>query len=270
MSIITISRGTFSGGKTLAECLAGDLGYRCVDRDVIVEKAAVSGVSQKELSDALQKAPSFLDRFGHKKYTYLTLIQAALAEEVKTGKVVYHGNAGHLLLKGGGPVLRVRIIAPMEFRISMAEERLKLSRGEAIAYIRKVDQSRKKWTQYLYGVNWGDPALYDIVLNLEFFDIEEACQTIGGVVRRQRCFDYGPKCQAVMNDFALACRVKAALALNEATRHLEFEVDADGGAIAIRGRLTSPDEATAVQRVALETPGVESVNLDELVSRTEA
>jgi hypothetical protein len=40
MSIITISRGTLSGGKMLAECLSRGLGYKCIDRDVLVEKAA--------------------------------------------------------------------------------------------------------------------------------------------------------------------------------------------------------------------------------------
>ena len=112
MSVITISRGSFSGGKMLAECLSQELGYRCVDREVIVERAAAHGVSQEELRDALQKPPTFLERIQHKKYLYLVLIQAALIEEVRTGKAVYHGNAGHLLLKGGPHILRVRIIAP--------------------------------------------------------------------------------------------------------------------------------------------------------------
>jgi len=41
MSVITISRGTFSGGRWLAECVAGHLGYRCVNRDVIVEMSSL-------------------------------------------------------------------------------------------------------------------------------------------------------------------------------------------------------------------------------------
>ena len=85
MSVITISRGTMSGGKLIAETLAKELDFRCIDRDVIVEKAAASGVSHEELRNALDKPPSLLDRFRHKKYLYLTLIQAALAEEVKAG-----------------------------------------------------------------------------------------------------------------------------------------------------------------------------------------
>ena len=180
MAVITISRGSFSGGKMLAECLAKALDYRCVDRDVIVEKAAVYGVPQDQLKDALDKPPSFWDRFKHTKYVYLTLIQAALAEEVQYGKAVYHGNAGHLLLRGISHVLRVRIIAPMPFRLKMIEERLNLGPSEALGYIEKMDHDRRKWTQYLYGVEWDSPTLYDIVLNLEVLDIPSGCENHRG------------------------------------------------------------------------------------------
>jgi hypothetical protein len=55
MSVVTISRGTLSGGQMIAECLSAKLGYRCIGRDVIVEKAALSGISQDLLRDALEK-----------------------------------------------------------------------------------------------------------------------------------------------------------------------------------------------------------------------
>jgi cytidylate kinase len=269
MSVITISRGSFSGGKMLAECLAQSLGYRCVDRDVIVERAAAHGVSQEELRDALQKPPSFLDRLQHKKYLYLVLIQAALIEEVRTGQAVYHGNAGHLLLRGGPHILRVRIIAPIEFRLKMAQERLKLSRAEALAHIEKMDQDRRKWTQYLYGVDWGDPANYDIVVNLEHVDISEACQTVS-MLARQRCFEFTPCCQAAMNDLALASRVRTELALAAPTSHLEFDVDAKDGAVRIRGGVSSVREVGEIRRIAGAVPGVASLNLDELASPVRA
>jgi len=266
MSIITISRGTFSGGKLLAECVADKLGYRCIDRDVIVERAAAFGVSQNELRDALQKPPTFLDRFKHKKYIYLALIQSALTEEVRTGRAVYHGNAGHLLLRGGGNhILRTRIIAPLEFRVRMAQERLKMSRAEVIDYIQKMDQDRRKWTQYLYGVDWGDPTLYDMVLNLEYVDVSEACEIIAATVR-QRCFEFTPESQAVMDELALASRVRANLAINPATSHLELDVVARGGRVSIKGRLSNLNELPEIQRVAGATPGLTALDLDELVT----
>jgi cytidylate kinase len=263
MSVITISRGSFSGGKMLAECLSRTLGYRCVDRDVIVESAAAHGVSQDELRDALQKPPTLMERLQHKKYLYLALIQAALTEEVRTGKAVYHGNAGHLLLKGGPHILRLRIIAPMEFRLSMAQERLKLSRNEAVAYIQKTDQDRRKWTQYLYGVDWGDPELYDVVLNLEHMDIPEACAGVSTLVR-QRCFEFTPADQAVMNDLALASRIRAELAIHESTSHLEVEVESSRGAVTVHGRIPTMADLEEVRRIAGAVAGVQSVNLDEL------
>ncbi len=263
MSVITISRGSFSGGKILAECLAARLGYRCIDRDVIVERAAAYGVSQEELRDALEKPPSFLDRFKHRRYLYLTLIQAALTEEVRTGKAVYHGLAGHLLLKGGHPILRTRIIAPLEFRIKMLQERLKYSRGDAIAYIQKVDQDRRRWTQYLYGVDWGDPALYDILINLEYIDIEEACRIIASVVI-ERSFEFTPECQQRMDDLALGSRVRADLAINPSTSDLEVEVVARNGEVAIKGKVPTMTQINEVKRVAASAKGVASLNVEEL------
>ncbi len=263
MPVITISRGSFSGGKALAERLAGTLGYRCVDRDVIVERAAACGVSQDELRAALQKPPTFLERLRHRKYLYLTVIQAALADEVRSGKAVYHGNAGHLLLGGGPHILRVRIIAPLESRIAMAQERLKLTREEALAYIQRTDQERRKWTQYLYGVDWGDPTLYDVVLNLEHVDIPEACQLLAGLARQRRFDD---ECQRAMNDLALASRVRAELALAAATSHLEVEVAARGGAIHVRGWIDSPEEIDAVFRVAEVVPGVADLSVNDLTA----
>jgi cytidylate kinase len=249
----------------LAGCLAKELGYRCVDREVIVERAAAHGVSQEELRDALQKPPTFLERIQHKKYLYLVLIQAALIEEVRTGKAVYHGNAGHLLLKGGPHILRVRIIAPLELRLKMAQNRLKLSRAEALDYIERMDQDRRKWTQYLYGVDWADASNYDIVLNLEFMDISEACQAVC-TLARQRCFEFSPCCQSAMDDLALGSQVRVALALNEATSHLEVEVFAKEQTVRIVGSVSNMREVDDLRHVAEGVPGVGTVDLDTLAS----
>jgi cytidylate kinase len=263
MSVITISRGSFSGGKILAECLGRRLGYRCIDRDVIVQRAAELGASEKELKDALEKPPGFLERFQHKRYRYLALIQAALTEEVRTGRAIYHGLAGHLLLKGGTPILRTRIIAPLEVRIQMLQERLDFSRSRAIAYIENVDADRRKWTRFLYGVDWGDASLYDLVLNLEYIKIEDACSIIASIVT-ERCFEFTPECQQRMDDLALGSRVRANLAIDPATSDLEVEVVAHSGAISVRGQVATIAQIEEVRRVATGTPGVASLDLTYL------
>jgi cytidylate kinase len=261
MSVVTISRGLFSGGKLLAECLARNLGYRCVDRETIAERGAARDVSQKELLDALLKPPGFLERFQHKRYQYLALLQSGIAEEVKSDKVIYHGNAGHLLLRGPWPVVKIRVIAPLEKRIATLEDRLKLDRTEAMAYIHKVDGDRKKWTRFLYGVNWEDPYLYDLVVNLDTLDIDDACELVTAAVRQQRHFGLTEKCQADLKDLALASRVRADLSIDAATSHLEFEVTAHRGVVGLRGKLTSIEEESEVKRVAQSVPGVAQLDL---------
>ncbi len=264
MSVITISRGSFSGGKMLAESLAEQLEYRAVDRDMIVERAAASGVSQHDLRNALEKAPSFLERFRHKRYVYLAVIQASLAEEVRNGKVVYHGHAGHLLLKGVTPVFRVRVIAPLELRISMAQQRLGLKREEIIAYIWKVDQERKKWAKFLYGIDWVDASLYDLVINLEYIELDHAPEIIIHTAKTQKCFDFDARRQQAMDNLARASRVRADIALNAPTADLELEVEADGGEVRIGGKISSINQIGEIERVARQVEGVAEVNLEQI------
>ncbi|MGB9103745.1 MAG: cytidylate kinase family protein [Terriglobales bacterium] len=263
MSVITISRGSFSGGKMLAECLARRLGYRCIDRDLIIQKAAAWGVSENDLREALEKPPGFLGHSSHTKYIYLAFIQAALTEEVREGKAIYHGLAGHLLLKGAPHILRTRLIAPLDVRIGMLQDLLKYNRKDAIAHIQKMDQDRKKWTQFLYGVDWGDPSLYDIVLNLEHMTIDKACDVICSMLTGG-FFEFTPQCQQVMDDLALACRVRANLAQDPATSDLELEIVAHHGSVSITGEVLGLDQAKEIRRIARLVLGVTAVHLDEL------
>ncbi len=67
---------------------------------------------------------------------------------------------------------------------------------------------------------------------------------------------------------AIASRVRANVALNPPTSHLEIEVEAKGGHVAISGKVAEADERKEVERVALAVPGVTAVNLEELIPST--
>ena len=261
MAVITISRGSFSGGTMLAECAAARLGYRCIDRDVIVRRAAAFGVSEKDLRDALEKPPTLWERFKHTKYVYLTLIQAALTEEVRTGNAIYHGNAGHLLLRGLSHVMRTRIIAPPAFRLAAVQHRLKMDEDEARSYIQRMDGDRQAWTQYLYGVDWRDASLYDLVLNLERLDLLQACDIMAATAR-QDCLQETQESRSSIDDLALASRVQASLAVTPATVHLEVDVTAHAGAVVVSGHLSGPDQADTIRGVVAKVPGVTEIALE--------
>ncbi len=263
MSVITISRGSFLGGKRLAERLAQDLGFRCVDREVIIAKVAAAGISHDGLRETLTRPPSLFDRWiTHRKHVYLALLRAALAEEVKDGSVVYHGYAGHLLLDGAGPVFRVRVIASTDFRLNIAQRELEMSRDRALAYLHQVDQDRAQWTRALYDVSWDDPSQYDMVLNLgHLFEIEDASKVLVATVREQKCLEFTPARKAAMYDFAIASRVHAALVSNPPTEVLRLEVKSLNGVVSIEGTLENDEQLKEVDRVARAVPGVKDIRL---------
>ena len=117
MAIVTISRGSYSMGKAVAEKVASTLKYDIISRDLLLKASDKFHVSQQTLLQALHDAPGLRDRYKHTKQIYITYLQATLLEMVAGDNVVYHGLAGHLLLKGLDHVLKIRIIANLESRV---------------------------------------------------------------------------------------------------------------------------------------------------------
>ncbi|MCL4500397.1 MAG: cytidylate kinase-like family protein, partial [Deltaproteobacteria bacterium] len=100
MSIITISRGSYSRGKEVAEKLAQSLGYECLSRDILLEASERYNIPEIKLIRAIHDAPSILERFTYNKEQYVAYIRAALLRHVQKDNVVYHGLAGHFMLQG--------------------------------------------------------------------------------------------------------------------------------------------------------------------------
>lgn len=263
MPIITISRGSASGGLLLAEGLAKKLGYGIVGREEIVHEAARFGISEKKLQEALFKPLSFWDRLKHDRRRYLALGQAALCERVQQDGIVYHGNAGHLLLHDVSHLLCIRLIAPLSFRIDMLRKKQGMSSDEAVAYIEKVDRQRREWTKLLYGVDWLDPNLYDLTINLKTLDIDGAVELAASAAQRDE-FQATEVSRAAMANLLLVSKVQAALAINEQTASCELEVKAQDGEVFLRGKLRPASLVDAVIEVASGVEGVKRVDREEL------
>lgn len=259
MAIITISRGTFSGGQALAECVAEKLGYRCTSRLALAIAARQYGVSEEKLSKAISEAPGFLERLSSERERYLACIRATLVREFKDDNVVYHGLAGHFLLKGIPHILRVRVIANMELRIKGAMERRKLSREDAIHYIKKVDDERIKWTKFLYHMDWHDPSLYDLVINIDHLSISDACEIVSHTVSQDR-FKTTPETQKAVNDLVLSTELKALITTNKNIADLGVEIEADGGVVTIGGVVGSLQDADKIREIVKSVPGVREIN----------
>ena len=203
--------------------------------EILQDAAGRFGISQALLLQQLEKSKGLIPGPSPERGLFLAAIQLALAKKADQGPFVYYGHAGHLLLKGVPQVLKVRVIAPLARRAQKLAENQKMSFEEATKRIEKMDESRIKWTRFLYNVDWRDPSLYDLVINLDAIPFETACEMIVCVLN-QAAFKESPASQARVADFLLASQVKAALATNDLTKGLELEVSAEGGSLTINGR----------------------------------
>lgn len=265
MAIITISRGSASGGLLLAQRLAERLDYQLVSREDIIQEASTFGFSEERLREAILKPFGFWERFQDERRRYLALVQAALCERAAGDRIIYHGNAGHLLLCGISHVLCVRLIAPLAFRLKVVMERQHMTREEAIDYVERMDRQRKEWTRFLYGVDWLDPGFYDLVVNLQTLELEGAADVVLAAVRRPE-FQPTDTSRKAMADLLLESRVRAALAADRSTASANVDVRADGDVVYLKGKLRPASLIDAVLQVTNGVPGIGQVDRSDLVA----
>jgi cytidylate kinase len=97
---------------------------------------------------------------------------------------VFVGRGAHLLLPRERG-FAIQILAPLEQRIRGVMQRERLSRSEAQAYLRKKDRERRDFVPKNFRRDVTDPHLYDLIVNLEYFDIEWAVDLIVRSVQRR-------------------------------------------------------------------------------------
>lgn len=259
MAIITISRGSYSKGREIAEKTAERLGYGCIGREIIIEASKDFNIPEIKLKRAIHDAPSILERFGYQKEKYIAYIQSAILKDLKQNNMVYHGFAGHFFLKGVSHVLKVRIIADMEERIRNEVEAEGISREEALSVLKKDDEQRVKWSQYLYGINSWDASLYDLVIHINQVTVENAVDIICSTASLDS-FKTTLESQREIDNLALAAEVKAAVI------DLKPDIDiwASDGIVFIMTRAREFEEESLIKdikEISKDIPGVKEIKV---------
>jgi cytidylate kinase len=254
MSIITISRGSYSRGETIAKTLAAKLGYECISREVLLEASKEFNIPEVKLVRAIHDAPSILDSFTYGKEKYIAYIEAAVLKHVLKDNVVYHGLAGHFFLKNISHVLKVRILADLEERVQreMAEEGI--SYKEALRILKEDDEERRKWSKHLYGIDTADPSLYDLVINIKRVTVEDAVEIIADTLRLPQ-FQTTPASQRALEDLALAAEVKAVLVGAKP----DIEVTAQNGIVYIQLKAAESQESALMRDLERTAKGIAGV-----------
>lgn len=182
MPIITISRGSFYHGKSIADKLATKLGYTCISRDQIIENLKEFHLPEIKLLRGLNDAFSVLDRFPHGKQRFIAAIRSAILQRFVGGNIVYHGLVGHHFVRDIPHVLKVRIIADTEDRVSDEMARENISEEQARFILKKDDEERRKWAMFLYGIDIMNPEAYNIILRIGHLSEDEAVDIIANAV----------------------------------------------------------------------------------------
>lgn len=210
MAIITVSRGCFSHGKEIAEKVAKMLDYECISQEILFEASQFFHMPETRLMESLHDAPSVLEKITHGHEKLVSYIQAALLEHVKRDNVVYHGYAGHRLIPRISHVLKIRVIAEMEDRIALLQEKEALSRNDALRFIEKEDKQRADWNHHIFKANMDDPRFYDIMLNIGRLTIDDACDIICTTAKGET-YKTTFESNKALHDLALGSHVKAVL-----------------------------------------------------------
>jgi len=141
-----------------------------------------------------------------------------------------------------------------------------LSRDEAIAKARDMDQRRRRWTQFLYDAEVRDPVSFDLVLNIGKITIEEGIELVAAEARKPQ-FQADEQSMKRVRDIHLAAVAETHLMNFPGTYGLDLDVSADSSSGKVTVRAVSPTtDAKSLEediRSALSSAdGVKSVEID--------
>lgn len=213
MGIITISRGSYSRGMEIAQKLSDNLGYECISREILLKASEEFNIPEVALTQAIQDAPSFLYHIKHGKKKYIAFIRKIFLEYLQKDNIVYHGLAGHFFTKEIPNILNVRITANLAYKINVVMNRENVTEESARQILQKIDEVRRKWSMYLYGIDTRTPDLYDIVLHVDCIHVDGAVDILSKIAKRPN-FQTTPDTRKKLKDRLIAAKAYALIVSN--------------------------------------------------------
>lgn len=262
MPLLLISRGSFSGGQCISECLSRMGGIKCLTREDLIAAVNRHGELATRITASVARAAHNYAEFSALRRPYKILMRLAMLEQLRQGDAAYFGYSGHLLLPGIAHAVRVRLVAPIELRIKLTMSREKCGEERALELIRQADDERSRWALFMYGKNLRDPESFDFCVNLERFSSQAACGLLMSLVRHPEFQPTAESLAAVENQH-LSMRVLAALVNDPRTFELELEATAQEGEILLEGPFLEDEARSQVLEIARQVPGVREIDYSE-------
>jgi cytidylate kinase len=260
MPVVAFTQEMGSLSKDVAEVLARELGLATIRHEVVEHVASKMHVSRSLIKRLREGQAGTIERLTADREGMAIYSAEEVLEIAARGNVVLRGWGATCLLRPVPHVVSVRITRPFDKRVEWLLAELDSDDVEsAAAEIRRSDHAHASRMHAQFGVSWGDPLLYDIVLNTERISIESCVQQIRTLMERPE-FRETEASRVLLQNLLLQARVRAALKADERTRDVNVSIDSTAGRVALRGMVATAAELAAAAEVAAATPGVSGLD----------
>jgi CMP/dCMP kinase len=169
MVVVTISGPTGSGKSTVAKFIARKLGvdYYSIG-DYFRQSAREAGMDVKEFTEKASKE-FHLQADNH------------VDELSKKGNIVIEGRLVGYMASGSD--YRIYLTAPLKVRAERIATRNEISIREAMKRVKEREDEHSRIFKEVYGLDVEKLEIYDLVLNTEFYDINEVVGHVERLVR---------------------------------------------------------------------------------------
>ncbi len=198
--VICIARQYGSGGKTIGQMLAKDLGIRAYSRELLRLASDESGIREELFNRAderLRNNPLFSaskkiyngelippgkDGFvsDENLFNYEAKVIKDLADRESC---VFIGRCADFVLRDRPDVVSVFVHASPEYCMARAMERNSMTEKEMEKFIAKTDKYRGDFYHYYTGRYWYDARNYDLCLNSGKLGFEKCVEEIKAYIK---------------------------------------------------------------------------------------
>jgi len=259
MYFITFSRKMGANGSEVARRVAGELQCNLYDTDAIENTAREMGFL-KDVQGVDEKVPSFFERsFSSRPQMHLDRLMAVIYELASRGNALFLGRGSHILLREFPCAMHVRVTASLEKRIQNLVER-GFQRETATRALHRTDHERAAFIKFAFGVDWDNPELYDLVLNMDHLTVPLAADIVTHMATTEEVKARSMDAMQSLTMMGLARRAEAALIEGGFSPPYISVCAVESCKLRLTGTVGVPWEKASVERIVKGIQGITSID----------
>lgn len=260
MPIIAMTQEMGSLAKDVALELAQTAGLSIMRHEVLDHVAARMHVPGSLISRLREGKAGLVERLTTDQTSVAVYTAQEVFELAHQGNVVLRGWGATCLLNPVKHVVKVRVTRPFKQRVEWLMDKLET---DDLAFaedeVRRSDHAHASRMHEQFGVTWGDPLLFDMVLNTDRVSIASCVALIQQLASRPE-FQETTESRAMLSSLALNARIRAALKDHESTRDVNIQIESHSAKVVLKGIVLNVQEKADAEKIASTVPDVQSVD----------